>query len=41
MLTDSLNAYLQSIDDLATYDFNKKTPIRYENYTHAPVAKED
>src|SRR5699024_3307407 len=41
MLTESLITYLQSIDYLANYDFNKKTPIRYGNYTHAPVAKED
>lgn len=41
MLTDSLDAYLQDIEDLATYDFNEKTPIRYENYTHAPVAKDE
>lgn len=38
MLTDSLDAYIQNIDDLAEYDFNKKEKIRFENYTHAAVA---
>ena len=41
MLTDSLDVYLQNIDDLAEYDFNEKKKIRFENYYHAPVAKDE
>lgn len=41
MLTDSLDVYLQNIDDLAQYDFNEKKKIRFENYCHAPVAKDE
>ena len=40
MLTDSLDVYLQDIDELAKYDFNEKKKKRFENYHHAPVAKE-
>ena len=40
MLTDSLDVYLQDIDELAKYDFNEKKKIRFKNYHHAPVAKE-
>ena len=40
MLTDSLDVYLQDIDKLAEYDFNEKKRNRFENYHHAPVAKE-
>lgn len=41
MLTDSLDVYLQNIDDLAKYDFNEKKKNRFEHYYHAPVAKEE
>ena len=40
MLTDSLDVYLQDIDKLTEYDFNEKKTNRFENYHHAPVAKE-
>ena len=39
MLSDSLDAYLQSADALRKYDFNKKEAIRVEHYYFDEVAE--
>lgn len=40
MLADSLDVYLQDIDNLKSYDFNEKKKVRLEKYFFDEVAEE-